>query len=153
MKKYKSILIPTLCAATVILLLRCIFFVGYVPTESMEPTIPKGSNILGYRIYGKLCEGDIIIFMKDGNLFVKRIAAVSGDVIKRDGGNLTVPINSFYVLGDNRGHSYDSRFWQDPFVENEDIIAKFISHSFPTALQAAVRVTAPSSTVKAGVHW
>lgn len=29
---------------------------------------------------------------------------------------MTVPENSYYVLGDNAEYSDDSRYWEDPFV-------------------------------------
>lgn len=129
MKKYKSVIIPALCAATVFLLLRCFFFVGYVPTESMEPTIPKGSYILGNRVYGELHRGDIIIFKKNDQMLVKRIAAEPGDCIVHNEASIVVPDGCYYVLGDNRGQSYDSRFWADPFVNEREIVARLILYN------------------------
>ena len=65
-KRLLPILIPLLCAILVVLLFRTVFFLGYVPTASMEPTIPKGSLILGLRQYGELSTGDIVIFRHEG---------------------------------------------------------------------------------------
>ena len=41
MKRLKFLIIPALCAAAVFLLLRFVFLIGYVPTESMEPTLER----------------------------------------------------------------------------------------------------------------
>ena len=37
---------------------------------------------------------------------------------------LTVPDGCYFMLGDNRQNSKDSRYWNNPFVEREDILAK-----------------------------
>lgn len=108
---------------TTVLLFRFVFFVGYVPTESMEPTIPKGSYILGCRIFGELKVGGIIVFEHEGKQLVKRISAVGSDVVEHKGQQLTVPEGCFYVLGDNKRNSLDSRYWEDPFAERCDVIA------------------------------
>lgn len=126
MKRLKFLIIPALCAAAVFLLLRFVFLIGYVPTESMEPTLEKDSFILGSRIYGKLSTGDIVIFEHEGQLMVKRIAAVQGEEIERNGIQITVPANCYYMLGDNSANSYDSRFWTKPFIEKGCIVAKLL---------------------------
>lgn len=35
-----------------------------------------------------------------------------------------VPADSYFMLGDNRMNSLDSRFWKEPFVKRDDIIAR-----------------------------
>ena len=99
-------------------------FIGYVPTSSIEPTLKAGSVLLGIRIIGSIGTGDIIVFRHNERLFVKRVAAVGGDMIEYDGQLVTVPVDCFYVLGDNTEHSYDSRYWVCPFVTLKDIVAK-----------------------------
>ena len=118
-------------------LFRFVFFWGFVPTQSMEPTIPAGSFILGTRLYGKLEVGDVVIFEKDGQYLVKRIAGCPGDHIDltnisymdlypipdRDSDYVIVPENCYYVLGDNIENSIDSRYWDYPYITRNSIIA------------------------------
>ena len=120
-------LIPVLASVLILILFKLVFLIGYVPTASMEPTIEKGSYIMGIRIFSELEVGDVIIFEHDGKLLVKRIAAVEGEIVLRNGVSLTVPEKSYYVLGDNAENSYDSRYWEEPFVQAEDIVAKVIT--------------------------
>lgn len=124
-KKWKW-LIPVLVALVTVILLKSVFLFGYVPTESMVPTLPKGSYIIGLRLYTSLETGDIIIFRHEGKLLVKRIAAVAGEYVERNGEQLLVPEDCYYVLGDNAENSLDSRYWEEPFVRNEDIVAKLL---------------------------
>lgn len=44
------------------------FILGYVPTNSMKPTLEAGSLILGVRIKGSFEVGDVVIFCHGGNL-------------------------------------------------------------------------------------
>lgn len=123
-KKLCQVLIPLFVAVTVIILFRCVLFIGYVPTSSMEPTLKTGSVLLGITMIGSIETGDIIVFRHNERLFVKRVAVVGGDMIEYDGQLVTVPVDCFYVLGDNTEYSYDSGYWVCPFVTLRDIVAK-----------------------------
>ena len=126
MKRRKRLVIPIACMLTVLLLFRGVFLIGYVPSASMEPTLQKGSIIIGIRLHGDLQTGDIIIFRREGELLVKRIAASPGESIRHNGEQITVPDDCYYVRGDNADDSFDSRYWDDPFVKGEDVVAKLL---------------------------
>ena len=117
--------------------LRFVIFIGYVPTESMEPTLPRGSVIIGTRIFDAPQVGDIIVFEKDTMLLVKRVAAVPGDTVDlsqltymnfvpipvREETIITVPEDCYFVLGDNSQNSWDSRYWNEGYILSTEVVA------------------------------
>ena len=123
MKKLLPILILVFCAVLVLVLFRFVFYLGYVPTASMEPTIHQGSLILGLRQFGELHTGDVVIFRHDGRTLVKRIAASPGETYILNGSPITVPAGHYLLLGDNATESFDARYWDEPFVSGKDILA------------------------------
>ena len=52
-KNNRWLLIPIL-SSLLLVLMKTVLFLGYVPTESMEPTLKKDSFILGTRLYGEV---------------------------------------------------------------------------------------------------
>ena len=84
-----------------------------------------------------------IVFEKDGVLLVKRIAGCPGDQIDRtkisymasvpipifEQAVITVPENAYFLLGDNAENSWDSRYWDDPFIPSDAVVAKLIGYS------------------------
>ena len=125
-KENRWTFICVLLTCLLVILSRTAFFLGYIPTASMEPTLKKDSFILATRLYKDLNNGDIIVFERDGRLLVKRIKASGGETVIQNGNILVVPESCYYVCGDNTDQSYDSRFWTDPFVRESSIIAKLI---------------------------
>lgn len=141
--RVKPWMIPVGLTLLLFALLKYVFLIGYVPTPSMEPTLPEESFIFGTRIFRELKTGDIVVFEKDGMLLVKRIAGCPGDQIDRtkisymatvpipifEQAVITVPENSYYLLGDNLENSWDSRYWDDPFIPADAVVAKLIGYS------------------------
>lgn len=144
MKNYKyrvkPWMLPVGLTLIFVLILRFVLLVGYVPTPSMEPTLRQNSIIVGTRLFGELKTGDIIVFQKDGVLVVKRIAGSPGERIDLtkisymesvpipiyEQEVITVPENAYFVLGDNSQNSWDSRYWDDPFISADAVMAKLI---------------------------
>ena len=139
LKRFRWAILPILLCCSVWLLFHTVLFVGIVPSSSMEPTIPAGSVILGSRLFGELNRGDVVVFQHESKTLVKRIVAVGGDTVSlndQDGSFavnqelatatriLTVPKDYFFVVGDNRQNSFDSRFWEEPFVGVKWVLAR-----------------------------
>ena len=140
-KRVKPWCIPLGLTLLLYILLRHVFLIGYVPTASMEPTLPQESFILGSRIFDEPKVGDIIVFEKEGTLLVKRVAAGPGDKVDLselhymtsvsipiwNNPVITVPAGCYFVLGDNTQNSWDSRYWEDPFIPSHAIVAKLFN--------------------------
>jgi len=129
MRKLKWLILPVLVFGITFCLFRFVLIIGYVPSASMEPTLKEKSYILGLRIHGDLEVGDIIIFEHNDTTMVKRIAAIGGETIEVDGKTYNVPEGTVFVLGDNAENSFDSRYWENAFVDKNKIIAKVLKRS------------------------
>ena len=104
---------------------------------------------------------DIVIFRypddPTGNtLFIKRIIGLPGEVLYIRGGKVyingsseplddsfcpeepvgdfgpyEIPEHSYFLMGDNRNDSHDSRFWKNPFVTEDQILGKAFYRYWP----------------------
>ena len=120
-------LIPLIVTLIIFLLMRFVFLFGYVPSASMEPTLERDSFILGVRIFSEIKKGDIVIFEHGESVDLSAITYMTTlEIPIRDTDVLIVPEDCYYLLGDNTQDSIDSRYWDDPFVNREQIVAKMI---------------------------
>ena len=160
-KWYKEYFLHILLGVLILIILvtrAFLFNVFIISGESMEPTMDNYELALINKIESPTNyeRGDIIIF-KGEQRYVKRIIALSGDTISikdnkvrvngeelqetyldmdtyyymSDLEELVVPEDSFFVMGDNRGNSLDSRNGLG-LPTTDDIIGKVIAHGkFP----------------------
>lgn len=70
---------------------------------------------------------DVIHIDKNGALFINNTPYLE-PYVKHMGGlseiTFNVPKDCYFLLGDNREASYDSRYWKNPFLNRDKIISK-----------------------------
>jgi signal peptidase I len=139
MSTFRVIVQPILAAVALAFAVRSALIGIYaIPTGSMHPTLQIGDRILVTRYFSQPAHrGDVVIFRSPhgDELLVKRIVGVGGDFVEARHGRLVVgghtmpepylpsrtttagitpqlvPPDSYFVLGDNRLDSLDSRAW------------------------------------------
>ena len=133
---------------------------GYVPTGSMEDTVMKESRILINRlsyIWEDPQRGDIVAFYYPDNpeeIYLKRVMGLPGETIEgsngivyidgipllddftsqkleQDFGPFQVPEGCYFMMGDNRNNSWDSRYWKNHYVEKEQILGQVSFEYYP----------------------
>ncbi len=138
-KNMKLRFVQGISAVLIISIITFRFVVGTstVDGHSMDPTLTNGQRLFFLRILPIYEVGDIISFrMPSGDYYVKRVVARQGDVVSVEKGHIkvngkklnepyalgktevqedtvvypyTVGKNAYFVVGDNREHSIDSR--------------------------------------------
>ncbi|MCD7739021.1 MAG: signal peptidase I [Lachnospiraceae bacterium] len=144
-------------AAVAVLVATMFLPVLQVSGSSMEPTLSDDDVIILLKT-GNFETGDLISFYYQNKLLLKRVIGGPGDVIDIDEeGNVTVngelldepyvtdkalgecditfpyqvPENRYFVLGDNRATSIDSRSTAVGCIEKEQIVGKVVMRIFP----------------------
>ncbi len=104
--------------------------------------------------------GDVVIFLFPDNekeYFIKRVIGLPGETVEvkagkvfingseepldesgyvvttplGDFGPYTVPEGAYFMMGDNRNNSMDSRYWKQPYVFKDKILGKAWARYFP----------------------
>lgn len=141
----------------IVLLIFMVLFVRpfFVPSGSMRPTLMEGDRILSIAQYfpsgSTYQRGDVVCFTApNGTVYVKRVVGVGGDHIQISGEKVYVngeespyqgtggvmtsmdvqlADDEYWVMGDNRGNSEDSRFIGP--VKAENMISKVVAIYLP----------------------
>lgn len=142
----KTIAVAIACAV----FLSFIFRIGHVSGNSMSPTLHDGDVVFSSTTFGTgLRRGDIVIFQTpDSGALIKRVIGIPGDTISIKGGvvilngnelsedytapglyssgdvdyPLCIPSGCYFVLGDNRPESRDSRMQCVGLVSDDDVL-------------------------------
>ncbi|MBI9012064.1 MAG: signal peptidase I [Clostridiales bacterium] len=123
-----------------------------IPTASMEPTLMINDRLFAYRpayLFSDPKRGDIVVFNKMDSdvLYVKRVIGLPNEIFEINNGIIyidnialesdytevettgnygpvTIPEESYFMLGDNRSDSNDSRYWSFTYISKSDIKGK-----------------------------
>lgn len=142
-----------------ILIRAFIFQPFYIPSGSMMPTLLQEDRIIVSKLtyhFRPPERGDVVVFrfpFDKKKTYVKRLIGLSGETVQLSGGKLfingrevpepylppgtcfadygpvKVPEDSYFMLGDNRMNSEDSRVWG--FLDQKLIVGKAVVLYWP----------------------
>ena len=102
----------------------------YYPDDESQIYVKRVIGLPGETV--QIVNGVVYVTKPDGEITQLNDDFVTTEVPTGDYGPYTVPENSYFMLGDNRNHSADSRFWENQFVSKDKIIGKVLFRYFPS---------------------
>ena len=70
----------------------------------------------------------------NGNIYINNVRLDEPYVKNQEygyTGTFEVPEGCYFFLGDNRSGSSDARYWDNPYIEAEDVISRAVFTIFP----------------------
>ncbi len=152
-----TVAVLVVVAATAVLISNLLLPILRIYGSSMTPTLVNG-NIVAAMRNGTYQRGDIIAFYYNNKILVKRVIGMPGEWVDMDeNGNVTidgepleepyltekalgecdielpyqVPEGRYFVMGDHRSVSSDSRSSQVGCVSEEQIVGKLLFRLWP----------------------
>ncbi len=136
------------------------FWLTRVRSHSMAPMLPDGSLALTRRLWRStpVRRGDLVIVdpPERGEHMVKRVIGLPGETVaikagevRIDGrplaepyarpsvftGTYRVPPDHYFLLGDNRDASSDSRVWRNPYIPREALLGRLLGVRWTRQMQ------------------
>lgn len=91
----------------------------YAPDEPDEPYIKRIIGLPGEKVTIRDCK----VYINDSSEPLDD-SFLPEDMEEDEEMEFNVPENCYFMMGDNRNYSNDSRYWDNPYVSRDSIIAK-----------------------------